>query len=173
MRKLHTAVPLCAATLLLFSSVTTVPAAELFESFDHWHVRAVGEGKERVCWVVSKPMKWTASRENVRRGDIYLAVSFRPGEEVEAEVNYYAGYPLKAKSRVAVEVGNRSLEMLTYQENAWGENPQEDSVLVNAFMKGRTAVVRGVSTRGTRTTDTFSLIGFTAALKRARSACDA
>ena len=172
MRKLQRALPLCAAALVFFASFTTVSAASLFESFGDWHVRAVGESNERVCWVVSLPLKWEASRQNVKRGDIYLAVSFRPGEEVDAEVNYYAGYPLRARSRVAVRVGNRDLEMLTYQENAWGENPQQDSKLVNAFRRGRTAVVRGVSTRGTRTTDTFSLIGFTAALERAREACN-
>lgn len=173
MRYLHKVLPLCAATLAIFATATAVPAAELYESFDQWHVRAVGEGKERVCWVVSEPTKWQASRKNVRRGDIYLAVSFRPGDGVAEEVNFHAGYPLKERSRVAVQVGGRSHEMPTYRENAWGANPNEDSVLVMAFKKGRYAVVRGVSSRGTRTTDTFSLIGFTAALERARRACEA
>ena len=171
MRYLHKVLPLCAATLAVFASATAVPAAELFESFDHWHVRAVGEGRERVCWVVSEPTKWRASKRNVSRGDIYLAVSFRPGDGVEEEVNFHAGYPLKERSRVAVKVGGQNHEMPTYRENAWGANPQEDSVLVTSFKKGRFAVVQGVSTRGTRTTDTFSLIGFSRALMRAKEAC--
>lgn len=173
MRYLQKALPACAATLYILASATSVPAAELFESFDNWHVRAVGEGKERVCWVVSEPTKWRASKKNVRRGEIYLAVSFRPGDGVEQEVNFHAGYPLKERSRVAVQVGGRNLEMPTYRENAWGADPQEDVKLVRAFEKGRLAVVQGVSTRGTRTTDTFSLIGFTAALRRAKEACGA
>ena len=106
-------------------------------------------------------------------GEIYLAVSFRPGDGVEQEVNFHAGYPLKEQSRVAVKVGGRNHELPTYLENAWGANPQEDSVLVTSFKRGRFAVVQGVSTRGTRTTDTFSLIGFSAALQRAKEACGA
>ena len=173
MRYLQRTSPIWAAALALFASATVASGNELFESFEHWHVRAVGEGQERVCWVVSEPTEWEASKANVRRGDIYLAVSFRPGEGVEEEVNFHAGYPLKEQSRVAVKVGTRNHEMPTYQENAWGANPQEDSVLVSSFKRGRYAVVQGVSTRGTRTTDTFSLIGFSAALQRARDACGA
>lgn len=36
---------------------------------------------------------------------------------------------------------------------------------------GRTMIVRGTSTRGTATTDTYSLTGFTAGMKAIDEAC--
>jgi len=165
--------PLLAAALAFMLPVPSGHAADLFESFGSWHMRAMGEGRERVCWVVSEPTSWNASRKNVRRGDIYLAVTFRPGEDIDGEVNYRAGYPFKEESRVQVAVGDRDLEMLSYQEDAWGQDAAADGRLVEAFKKGATAVLRGESARGTRTTDNFSLIGFTAAFARAKEACSA
>jgi hypothetical protein len=43
--------------------------------------------------------------------------------------------------------------------------------MVAAMRAGAQAVVTGVSSRGTTTIDTFSLMGFTAALDAARAAC--
>ena len=61
--------------------------------------------------------------------------------------------------------------LVTDGENAWTSSPQEDDKLTNAFQSGRDAVISGTSARGTVTTDTFSLSGFTAAIKSAQDRC--
>ncbi|MFQ5567926.1 MAG: invasion associated locus B family protein, partial [Paracoccaceae bacterium] len=61
--------------------------------------------------------------------------------------------------------------LFTEGENAWAPSGKDDSALVDAFRRGAKAKVEGVSSRGTRTVDTFSLSGFTAALEAAAELC--
>lgn len=145
-------------------------AAEI-GTFRDWTVYAEGTGESQTCWVSSEPTSWKASRENVRRGPILLTVAIRPARGEKNVVSFYAGYPLAADQRVEVQIRSEEYEFFVADENAWPHNAAEDDRVVASFRKGRTAIVRGVSARGTKTTDTFSLLGFTAALERAAEAC--
>ena len=140
-----------------------------------WSVfQAGGEGK-KVCWIVSQPTGSTAVRDGkavqVRRGDIFLMVSIRPADSVVNEVSFLGGYPFRQGSKVQVSVAGTSYDLFTEGENAWAPSPAEDSGLVDAFRRGATAKIKGVSTRGTTTVDTFSLSGFTKALGTAAGLC--
>ncbi|NIP75997.1 MAG: hypothetical protein GTN90_08450, partial [Xanthomonadales bacterium] len=64
-------------------------------------------------------------------------------------------------------VGNSNFTMFTEGETAWAPSSDDDNALIAAFRKGANAKVEGTSTRGTKTVDTFSLSGFTAALDTA------
>ncbi|MGF1500178.1 MAG: invasion associated locus B family protein [Paracoccaceae bacterium] len=145
-----------------------------------WSVFEATQNGTKVCWIVSMPTKSVALRGGnqveVRRGDIFLMVAnrvseSRPGENATNEVNFVAGYPFKAGSEVEVTVGSESFTMFTDGENAWTPSPSEDQKLVSAFRRGVNARVEGVSSRGTTTVDTFSLLGFTAALESATGRC--
>ncbi|GIX12809.1 MAG: hypothetical protein KatS3mg118_0768 [Paracoccaceae bacterium] len=135
------------------------------------------DGGERQCWIVSAPTGWKALRgrndvtSSVRRGDILLMVAVRPAEGVKNEVSYTSGYPFRKDSKVTVEIGNDKFEMFTEGEWAWTPSPADDDRLVEAMKRGITAVVTGVSSRGTQTIDTFGLRGFTAALTKAQELC--
>ena len=61
--------------------------------------------------------------------------------------------------------------MNTGDKYAWPPEAAVTRRLVKAMRAGRDMVVNGVSTRGTKTTDTFSLLGFTAAHKAISKAC--
>lgn len=140
-----------------------------------WSVFEAGSGNERVCWIVSKPTKWEARRDGrrveVKRGDIYLMVANRPAQGVRNEVSMVAGYPFRAGSNVGVEIGANKFTMFTQDQTAWLENPQADAQMIEAMKRGVEAVITGVSGRGTATVDTFSLLGFTAALDEAQRLC--
>ena len=140
-----------------------------------WSIFEATGGSEKVCWIVSQPMKSIALRGGqqvqVRRGDIFLMVSVRPSDGVKNEVSYIAGYPFRPGSSVEAKVGSTGLTMFTDGENAWLKSPSEDDNAVAAFKRGSEVEVRGVSSRGTTTVDTFSLLGFTAALESAASRC--
>lgn len=140
-----------------------------------WSIFTAGDGDSKVCWIASKPTESGASRGGnaveVRRGDIYLMVTNRPSDGTENEVSFVAGYPFKKGSTVEAKVGTDSFEMFTVEENAWLSSKEKDAQIVDAFRRGVTATVSGVSSRGTTTTDTFSLQGFTAALGEAKKRC--
>ena len=56
-------------------------------------------------------------------------------------------------------------------EGAWTPDAAADRELVDAMQRGKILVLRGTSSRGTDTVDTFSLIGFTKAYQEINKAC--
>lgn len=127
------------------------------------------------CWVVSSPKSTVNSKNGkvvaVTRSDIRLFVSFRPGSSVAGEVSFTGGYPFKEGSTVNIKIGTASHEMFVDGEYAWPASAGEDSKITTAMKRGSTAVVTGLSSRSTQTEDTFSLLGFTAAIEEAQKRC--
>ena len=153
----------------------TAVAQNRVDAVKDWSVFEAGSGAKKVCWIVSQPTKTSARRDgrevSVKRGDIFLMVAVRKADKVKNEVSFLAGYPFKKGSKVKVTVGSNSYTMFTDGENAWTPSPSDDNTMTAAFRRGSTATVQGLSGRGTTTVDTFSLSGFTAALKKAGSLC--
>lgn len=137
-----------------------------------WSVFVEESPKE--CWGVSAPKETVNSRDgkptSVRRGDILLFVTFRPGSG-GGEVSFSGGYPFAAGSTVRVTVGAGTFELFTEGEWAWAGSREEDAKIIAALKAGSSAVVTGRSGRGTETTDTFSLLGVSAALDEAAGRC--
>lgn len=127
------------------------------------------------CWGVSGPKSSENTRDGrtvaVRRGDILLFVSFRPASGVEGEVSFTGGYPFAESSSVTLEVGSDSYEMMTRGEFAWPVSEADDAAIVEALKRGAEVRLTGRSARGTQTEDTFSLMGFTAAMEEAEGRC--
>lgn len=151
-------------------------AQERVDAHKDWAVFEAGGGGKKVCWIVSQPTKSVITEGgkpvDALRGDIFLMVAVRPADKVKNEVSFLAGYPFKAKSKVRVDVnGKKRADLFTDGENAWTLSPKDDDALASAFRRGSTAVLKGTSSKGKDTTDTFSLSGFTAALKAATNRC--
>ncbi len=124
------------------------------------------------CGVISLPSESVNRREgkivDVRRGDILLSVTILPTGRYRQLLSFQAGYPFKRGSKVTLRIGSREFTLDPGTEGdlrewAWPA-PGNDKEIIDAMKKGRDAVISAVSTRDTRTTDTFSLIGVTAAL---------
>jgi invasion protein IalB len=166
------------ATFLAGAIVPGVAMAQTQARVDakkDWSIFQAGSEGQKVCWIVSQPTKTAASRNGksvtVNRGDIFLMVSIRPADGVVNEVSYLSGYPFKKGSEVDAVVGQKKFTLFTEGENAWSPSAQDDAVLIDAFRRGSDAKLEGESTRGTRTVDTFSLGGFSAALEAAAALC--
>lgn len=127
------------------------------------------------CWAVSAPKETVNTKDGrvvaVRRGDILLFVSFRPGSGVAGEVSFTGGYPFAEGSTVKLEIGETSFDLFTEGEWAWPASKADDGKILTAMKRGTDAVLTGVSSRGTTTKDTFSLLGFTAATDEAETRC--
>ncbi len=140
------------------------------------------EDDPKQCWVVAAPEagKSTATREGrpvaVRRGDIFLFVSFWPkdanGGGGMGEVSFMGGYEFADGEPVTVEIGDSKFDLFAEGEVAWATSAEQDRQIAQAMKGGAQAVVTGVSERsGTTTRDTFSLMGFTAAYEDAERRC--
>jgi len=138
-----------------------------------WSVFVEESPKE--CWSVSKPKETVNTKDGrvvaVNRGDILLFVSYRPGSNVNGEVSFTGGYPFKDGSTVAMTIGNDTFQLFTDGEWAWSKDADMDAKIIAAMKRGADAVLVGNSSRGTRTEDKFSLLGFTAAVDDAATRC--
>lgn len=138
-----------------------------------WSVFVESDPSE--CWAVSAPKETLNTRDgntvDVRRGDIRLIVFYRPSENVNGQVMFTGGYPFAPESTVSVQVGDATLQMFTEGETAWPATAEDDARFVAAMKRGANAVLTARSGRGTQTQDTFSLLGFTAAVDEAANRC--
>lgn len=144
------------------------------DAHERWSVFE-SEGSTSECWIASAPTSSRATRNGstvqVNRGKILLMVTNRPGQSVANEVSYTGGYPFRDGSSVTVTVGGQDFDFYTRGEWAWPSSPADDQRVVAAMRAGADARIVGTSARGTTTTDTVSLIGFTAALGNAAGRC--
>jgi len=138
-----------------------------------WSVFTENSPKE--CWGVSSPKNTVNSKDGkpteVSRGDILLFVTFRPGAGAAGEVSFTGGYPFAGGSTVDVAINGRSYAMNTDGEWAWPADSAADSTILAAMKAGSEAVLTARSGRGTQTQDTFSLMGFSAAMTEAENRC--
>ncbi len=127
------------------------------------------------CWSVSSPKETVNTRDGrvvaVRRGDILLFVSYIPGSNVAGQVSFTGGYPFRDGSTVTLKVGDQTFDLFTKGEMAWAKDAAADAQIVAAMKAGADAVLSAESSRGTKTEDTFSLFGFTAAVEEAEKRC--
>jgi invasion protein IalB len=100
-----------------------------------------------------------------------MFISSRPGEKVTDEVSIIIGYPFKPNSEATVAVGTASFALYTQQDGAWIKNAAEETHLIEAMRSGQNAVIKGMSAKGTHSTDVFSLKGLAQALDRTDQDC--
>lgn len=138
-----------------------------------WSVFVEQEPAE--CWSVSAPKESVNTRDGrvvaVRRGDILLFVTYRPSDEVAGEISFTGGYPFAQGSTVTLEIGDTSFELFTDGEWAWPATASDDAKITTSMKRGTNAILTARSSRGTVTRDTFSLLGFTAAIDEAERRC--
>ncbi|WP_370050212.1 MULTISPECIES: invasion associated locus B family protein [Salipiger] len=137
---------------------------------------SVFEGSDpRECWAVTTYKESVNTKDgrvvSVRRGDILLMVFYRPEGGVNGQVAFTGGYPFAPGSTVGVNIGGSEFELYTDGEWAWPATSGDDSQIIAAMKRGADAVLTARSARGTQTKDTFSLLGFTAAVEDAEKRC--
>jgi hypothetical protein len=127
------------------------------------------------CWGVSTPKEMVNSRDGrvvaVNRGQTLLMVFYRPSAGATGQVAFTGGYPFASGSTVNMNISGSSFELFTEGEWAWPATPEDDNKIIAAMKRGADAVLTARSGRGTQTKDTFSLLGFTAAVEDAAKRC--
>ncbi len=162
-----------ALTLLAGTAVAQDASTNRVDAMTDW---SVFEGNDpRECWAVTTYKESVNTKDGrvvaVTRGEILLMVFYRPGAEVTGQVAFTGGYPFADGSTVNVNVSGTQFELFTEGEWAWPATPSDDSKLITAMKRGTDAVLTARSARGTQTQDTFSLLGFTAAVEDAEKRC--
>jgi hypothetical protein len=151
-----------AIALVVFVASFAAPAsAKQIGAFKDWSAHSEGKGEAQTCWMYGEPVK--DEGKYTKRGRIYMLVTHRPGEKVFNQVQFTAGYTFKTGSAVQVVIGAKTFELFTNRDTAWARSTEDDSKIVAAMRAGAQMIVTGQSSRGTKTTDTYSLSGVSAA----------
>ena len=143
----------------------------LLGQFGTWGAYTATPNGKKVCFALAKPSSSKTNPPNRPRDPAYAFVSTRPAEKVNNEVSIMIGYALKPGSESTLEVGGASYAMYTQGDGLWIKNAAEEERMVDAMRKSADVVVKGVSSKGTETVDTFSLKGLAQALDRLAQDC--
>ncbi len=143
----------------------------LIGQFGTWGAYMAMPNGKKVCFALAKPSSSKTNPPNRPRDPAYAFISTRPAEKVVNEVSIMIGYTLKPGSESTLEVGGASYAMYTQGDGLWIKNAAEEERMVEAMRKAAEITVRGVSARGTETTDVFSLKGLSQALDRVAQDC--
>jgi hypothetical protein len=155
--------------LLVAALAAPLAVAEGLGRFQDWQTQTYEEDGAKVCSTWSAPQK--DEGDYTRRGEIFAFVTHRNGARRRNEVSLEMGYPLKNGTDVIVRIGGAKFAMFTKGSKAWNRSSDADDKMAKAMRGGRKLIVEGVSRRGTKTRDTYSLYGFTAAHKAISAAC--
>jgi hypothetical protein len=144
---------------------------KLLGQYGVWGAYTASPGGKKLCFVLAKPSSSETNPPNRPRNPVYIFISTRPADKVANEVSVVVGYPFRAGAEASAQIGGNSFPLYTQQDGAWIKNASEEAKMVDAMRGGDSAVVKGVSAKGTQSTDTFTLKGVAQALDRAGQEC--
>jgi invasion associated locus B (IalB) protein len=143
----------------------------LIGQYGTWGAYMATPNGKKVCFALAKPSSSKTNPPNRPRDPAYAFISTRPAEKVVNEVSIMIGYALKPGSESTLEVGGAAYAMYTQGDGLWIKNAAEEERMVDAMRKAADVTVRGVSAKGTETTDVFSLKGLSQALDKVAQDC--
>jgi len=143
----------------------------LIGQFGTWGAYTATPNGKKVCFALAKPSSSKTTPAGRPRDPAYAFISTRPAEKVTNEVSIMIGYPLKPGSESTLEVGGARYAMYTQGDGLWIKNAAEEERMVDALRKSADVTVKGVSAKGTETSDTFALKGLAQALDRLAQDC--
>jgi invasion protein IalB len=166
-----TAIPILCLTVaaLALGAPAHAQSPTQIGDFGNWQALTFEESGNTGCYMLSSPDRMEGAYKS--RGEVFALVTHRPAENTRDVVTIIAGYAYKPDSEVTVKVGGDKFKLFTHEGTAWAPDPEQDRALVDAMKNGSTMTVSGVSARGTKTTDTYSLTGFSKAYRAINDAC--
>lgn len=155
--------------LLFAFSNTTQANIKILDKFKNWETHFTQDGENLVCFAVSMPVKKEPG--NLNRAEARIFVTFRTKENIQDEVSVTSGYPYKKGEKVNVAVNEDNFGFESSDNFAWLTSKDQEIKIVNLMKNKNNAKVVGVSARGNKTTDSYSLLGFTDAYNSAKNKC--
>lgn len=159
------------ALALIGTSTGMARAAEpkLIAEHARWRAYVLDDKGGLVCYMISDPAR--KDGKVPRRGYAHALVTHRPGEESWNVFSYIAGYDYKNGAPVTAVIDGVSFKLFSQEDMAWAPDSATDDKLVEALKRGSEMVVKGISSKGTETKDTYSLKGATAAYRDISGKC--
>ena len=141
------------------------------EKFNDWSVLRQETDAGRLCYITSEPIEKKGDYDKNNRGETRVFVTHGPGKSERDVVSIVAGYVFEKQSEVDLYVDGVKQLFFTLQDRAWSFGPDEDKKIIRNMKRGNKLTVEGVSSRGNKTIDIYSLSGFTKAKQMLDKIC--
>jgi hypothetical protein len=138
-------------------------------TFNAWTAWQGTDASGVICYISAQPSDSQPAGAN--RDPIHFLIIHRKGLGTKNEVQTLIGYPFNANPNASAAVDGKAYPMVTEGAAAWLASAGDEGGFVTAMKAGTSLVVKGTSQRGTKTTDTYSLKGVTAAMTAIDKAC--
>jgi len=157
----------------IFALFTLAPskAEELKKigKFKDWQTMVLVESTGKVCFAQSSPVL-QSPKSNKREARLF--VTFRPSEKISDEISTSPGYEFNKKNSVTATSGKNKIKFdIKQQSFAWIADNKNEKKMVKLMKKGSRIMITGFNQEGSRTTDHYSLLGFTKAYNSAKKNC--
>ena len=165
-------IALTAGALLTSLSLASAQTGELINQSGAWKSYRSGSGANTVCFITSEPTKLEGKYDRNNRGETRVFVAHHGKDSDErGVVSSVAGYRFEEGRDVVFSIDGKAFNLFSVDSRSWATKPSMDRELVTAMKRGNTLKVTGISSRGNKTIDTYSLKGFTAAMKKIDKVC--
>lgn len=144
--------------------------AKFVEAHGSWNVFADAPKNAALCYAGGVPEKQEGKYSS--RGDVFVLITHRPKDKESFVFNVEAGYAYKPDSEVTVSVGGKTFPLFVRGGQAWAKDAKTDRALADALRTGKAMTVKGYSSKGTETLDTYNLAGIGAALDAIGKLCN-
>ena len=135
-----------------------------------WNAYTTKISKNKTCFITSEPVKTEGKFNKKNRGKPYVFVTNTKGGSYH-EVSIKAGFNFKKNKDVIFDVDGKKTKLFPVDDRAWSESSKIDRFLVQSMRRGKTLTITGTSTPGNKIVDTYSLSGFTKALRLIDKSC--
>ncbi len=143
----------------------------LLEQYGDWGAYTASPNGKKVCFAIAKPTSSQTKPANRPRNPAYMFISDRPADKVTNEIFIIIGYPFRTNSEASAEVGSTTFGLYTQGDGAWVRNAAEEAHMVELMRSAESMAVKGMSSRGTQSTDSYALKGLAEALDRIGKEC--
>ena len=159
--------------LIVFSFICSIVYGEenlkSLGKFKDWESFILSSEGNKICFAQSIPV--LRAPKKTKRDPSRLFVSFRPTENIKNEVSVTNGYEFKPKAPISAKSGKKSYDLFSKGRFAWVVDGGDEAKLISTMKKASRLMIIGNSNKGERTTDHYSMMGFTKAYKIAKKSC--
>lgn len=161
-----------AAMMAVGATSAAAQTGELIGQTGEWKSYRTGSGENSVCFITSTPIKLEGKYDRNNRGETRVFVTHHGRDsENRGVVSSVAGYRFEEGRDVIFSIDGKTYNLFSVDTRAWATKPEQDRALVKSMKRGSKLKITGISSRGNKTVDTYSLKGFTAAMKKIDKAC--
>ena len=158
-----------ALTLLVSAAAAQAQATKVVKKFNDWVLYSHSGAPATICFISAQPRETKPAGAKKNRS--YFYVSAWPSDGVKAEISVNMGDPLSQGTDVTVRIGSASYKLFSKGQKAYVSDPTDELKLINSMKAGSFMTVSAQMSDGTSISDTYSLIGVTAAVNSLSGGC--